>query len=159
VDWYQANQYAKFMAAQPGFEGARLPSEAEYEYAATSGGKNEEYPKSNEDANCDKAAMSGNGGYGCGTNGTMPVCSKPAENTAPGMCDMVGSVWEWIEDTYQGSYVGAPTDGSAVEMAGSSRVLRGGPFYRYGARYLRADYRNFDDPGYRNVNVGFRLAK
>ena len=48
VDWDQANQYAKFKSA-------RLPSESEYEYAATSGGKNQKYPWGNEDATSDKA--------------------------------------------------------------------------------------------------------
>lgn len=87
VDWEQANQYAKF-------KGARLPSDAEYEYAATSGGKNQKYPWGNEDETCDKAVMSGKGDYGCGSEATMPVCSKPAGNTAKGLCDMVGNVWQ-----------------------------------------------------------------
>jgi iron(II)-dependent oxidoreductase len=144
VDWNQANQYAKF-------KGARLPSEAEYEYAATSGGKNQKYPWGNDDATSDKAVMSG--------DSTMPVCSKPAGNTSQGLCDMVGNVWELVEDVYQSSYVGAPTDGSAFEGAGSLRVVRGGSFFSSFAGYLRADRRSGVDPGNRDGDIGFRLAR
>jgi len=153
VNWDQAQQYAKF-------KGARLPSEAEFEYAATSGGKNQKYPWGNDEPTCDKAVMYGNGGYGCGKNSTMPVCSKTAGNTAQGLCDMAGNVWQWVQDKYQDSYKGVPADGSASEGAGSGRVLRGGSFYDYGAIYLRADYRrNGYVPGRRNVDFGFRLVR
>ena len=148
VDWTQANQFAKF-------KGARLPSESEYEYTATSGGKNQKYPWGNEDATSDKAVMSG--------DSTQPVCSKPAGNAKVSggeLCDAVGNVWEWTADAWHDSYLGAPTDGSAWDgPAGSYRVLRGGSFYNSDAGYLRADYRNFVDPGHRYDGVGFRLAR
>ncbi len=150
VEWEQANEYANFI------KGARLPSESEYEYAATSegrqiDGKNQKYPWGNEDATSDKAVMSG--------NGTMPVCSKPAGNTAQGLCDMSGNVWEWMQDKYQPSYVGAPTDGSAFEGAGYFRVVRGGSFGYGDAGRLRADLRNSVGPGIRYSLIGFRLAR
>ena len=152
VDWEQANQYAKF-------KGGRLPSESEYEYAATSGGKNQKYPWGNEDATCDKAVMYGKGDYGCGSGTTMPVCSKPAGNTAQGLCDMVGNVWQWVQDKYQNTYANTPLDGSASEGAGSFRVVRGGSFGRKDAGLLRADYRLVADPAYRYGYLGFRLAR
>ncbi|MDD5210626.1 MAG: SUMF1/EgtB/PvdO family nonheme iron enzyme [Elusimicrobiales bacterium] len=152
VDWYQARAYAKF-------KGARLPSEAEWEYAATSGGRNQEYPWGNDEPTCDKAVMFGKGVFGCGKNSTMPVCSNTAGNTAQGLCDMAGNVRQWVQDSYQDSYKGAPTDGSAFEAADSYRVMRGGSFYDLDASYLRADFRNSLDPGRRGVNVGFRLAR
>ncbi len=152
VDWEQANQYAKF-------KNARLPSEAEYEYAATSGGKNQKYPWGNEDASCDKAVMYGKGDSGCGSGTTMPVCSKPAGNTAQGLCDMVGNVWQWVQDKYQSSYANTPLDGSAAEGPGSFRVLRGGSFRSWDAGSLRADSRNYFVPAYRYFNFGFRLAR
>jgi iron(II)-dependent oxidoreductase len=158
VDWNQANQYAKF-------KGARLPSESEWEYAAKSGGKNQKYPWGNEDATCDRAVMYGNGGCGCGTDSTMPVCSKPAGNTRIGgltadkqLCDMAGNVWQWVQDKFQESYTGSPTDGGAFEGAGSSRVLRGGSFSDGGAN-LRADLRNYGDPGNHGAYFGLRLAR
>lgn len=148
MDWDQANQYAKF-------KGARLPSESEYEYAATSGGKNQKYPWGNDEPTADKAVYNG--------NSTQPVCSKPAGNAKVSggeLCDIVGNVWEWVQDKYQSSYAGAPTDGSAYEGSGSGRVMRGGSFIYFGdAWYLRADGRDGIDPGYRNGCVGFRLAR
>ena len=152
VDWDQAQAYAKF-------KGARLPSESEWEYAATSGGKNQKYPWGNDEVTCDKAVMYGNGGYGCGTGATMPVCSKPAGNTAQGLCDMAGNVWQWVQDKYQNSYKGTPTDGSSFKASGSLRVMRGGSFYNEFARNLRADHRNGGVPDYSYDYVGFRLAR
>jgi len=152
VDWDQASKYAKF-------KGARLPSESEWEYAATSGGKNQKYPWGNDEPTCDKAVIYGNGGYGCGKNSTMPVCSKTAGNTAQGLCDMAGNVWQWVQDKYQDSYKGAPTDGSAFEAAGSGRVLRGGSFGSFDAGSLRADFRVNFSPGFRVGSFGFRLVR
>lgn len=152
VDWAQANQYARF-------RGARLPSEAEWEYAATGGGKDRKYPWGNETATCERAVMSGYGGYGCGSGGTMPVCSKPVGNTGQGLCDMAGNVWQWVQDKYQNSYNGAPADGSPFEGAGPNRVIRGGSFYDESPGYLRADFRNIGDPGDRYGFIGFRLAR
>jgi len=145
VDWDQAQAYAKF-------KGARLPSEAEFEYAATSGGKNQKYPWGNAEATSELAVMN--------ADRTMPVCSKSKGNTAQGLCDMSGNVWQWVQDTYQDSYKDAPVDGSAFEGMGSFRVLRGGCFSDGdGARYLRADNRRYVVPGYRFFDVGFRLAR
>ena len=155
VEWDQASEYAKF-------KGARLPSESEWEYAATSGGKNQKYPWGNDKPTCDKAVMYGNGGYGCGARSTMPVCSKTAGNSAQGLCDMAGNVWQWVQDKYRNSYKGAPVDGSAFEEAeGSYWVVRGGSFYADDFRLVRADYRfshGYGVPGGR-FGFGFRLAR
>jgi iron(II)-dependent oxidoreductase len=151
VDWQQAQAYAKWA-------GGRLPTEAEWEYAARSGGRDWKYPWGNENATCDRAVIS-EGGNGCGRNSTWPVCSKPRGNTTQGLCDMAGNVWEWVQDWYHDSYNGAPTDGSAWEKpTGSYRVGRGGSWYNF-ARGVRAAYRYINLPGNRNVSVGFRLAR
>jgi formylglycine-generating enzyme required for sulfatase activity len=71
VDWDQASQFARF-------EGARLPTESEWEYAARSGGKNQNYPWGDEAPTCDKAVMYGDPAAGCAKPSTLPVCSKPA---------------------------------------------------------------------------------
>lgn len=149
VDWNQANQYARFKEA-------RLPSESEYEYAATSGGKSQKYPWGNEDATCDKAVMDG-----CG-KGTMRVCSKPAGNAKVSggeLCDMSGNVAEWVQDKWQNSYAGAPTNGSAFEGgAGPGRVIRGGG-WDDDAGHLRSACRDVGIPGFRWLGLGFRLAR
>jgi formylglycine-generating enzyme required for sulfatase activity len=151
VDWHQAQAYAKWA-------GGRLPTEAEWEYAARSGGRDWKYPWGNENATCERAVMY-DGDLGCGRESTWPVCSKPRGNTTHGLCDMAGNVWEWVQDWYHDSYKGAPTDGSAWEKpTGSSRVDRGGSWGN-GAGSVRAAIRNHASPGYRHDTLGFRLAR
>jgi formylglycine-generating enzyme required for sulfatase activity len=147
VDWNQAKAFSEWV-------GGRLPSEAEWEYAARSAGKDRKYPWGDEDATCKRAVISG-----CGYNSTAPVCSKPAGNTMQGLCDMAGNAWEWVQDWYHNSYDGAPSDGSAWENpTGSYRVLRGGSWC-YDAGFARSAYRDSNDPGSRSNNFGFRPAR
>ena len=86
------------------------------------------------------------------------MCSKPSGNSAQGVCDLAGNVWEWVEDVYAGSYAGAPTDGSARTSGGSLRVLRGGSWFDT-AGYLRAANRVRHAPGNRGTYLGFRPAR
>jgi formylglycine-generating enzyme required for sulfatase activity len=88
----------------------------------------------------------------------QPVGSKPAGNTAQGLYDMAGNVWEWVQDGYHDSYKGAPNDGSAWESpAGSNRVFRGCSWF-YGAGYARATLRGLGVPDYRGL-LGLRPAR
>ncbi len=75
-----------------------------------------------------------------------------------GLYDMHGNVWEWVQDIYHNNYKGAPTDGSAWEGDGSSRVYRGGG-WRNGAGNLRSAVRGGGVPGLRDLNLGFRLLR
>ena len=142
VSFAKALQYAEF-------KHARLPSESEWEYSATSGGRNQMYPWGNAEPTRDLVVAS--------ANFTSPVCSKPAGNTAQGLCDMAGNVWQWVEDVYVGSYAHTPVDGSAYEGWGDARVMRGGSIRDYTAEFLRADLRNLYRYGDR-PDIGFRLA-
>ena len=147
VDWNQAKAFSEWV-------GGRLPSEAEWEYAARSAGKNQAFPWSDGNATCDRAVIAG-----CNHTATSPVCSKPQGNTAQGLCDMVGNVWEWTQDWSHASYIGAPSDGSAwVNPAGEYRVARGGCYVSYAWNGRRITGQGYL-PEARNNGVGFRPVR
>ena len=150
IDWEQARGFCSWA-------GGRLPSEAEWEYAARSGGREVTYPWGNETASCSRAVMD-DGGKGCGRSSTWPVCSKTAGSSAQGICDLAGNVWEWVEDWFHSSYEGAPQDGTTWTQGDSIRVFRGGS-WRYRAAYLRAANRGWNVPGYRCDLLGGRCAR
>jgi sulfatase modifying factor 1 len=152
VSWDEAQAYAKWA-------GARLPTEAEWEYAARGQGRERSYSWGDEAADCTRAIVR-DGGDGCGRDSTWPVCSKPMGNTPQGLCDMAGNLWEWVEDVYHGSCEGAPTDGSAWgdTSRGSDRVIRGGS-WGSAPRYARVADRFGSAPGFRSADVGLRLAR
>mgnify|MGYP001575596500 FL=1 len=151
VDWDQAAAYSRW-------SGGRLPSEAEWEYAARSAGKDRPYPWGNEAATCDRAIFN-EGGYGCGRKTSWPVCSKPKGNTEHGLCDMGGNVWEWVRDRFYGSHDGAPADGSAwEEFISPYRVVRGGAWNR-DSTTLRTTNRDYFEPGQGVGDFGFRPAR
>ncbi len=152
VDWFQAVDFCSWV-------GGRLPSEAEWEYAARGGGQDITYPWGDDPASCTYAVMFEGGSSGCGMGRTWAVCSKTAGNTAQGLCDMAGNVWEWVQDWYHLDYNGAPSDGSAWEIpSNSDRVGRGGGFW-HDAGGQRAAFRSYYVPSGRGGNIGFRCAR
>ena len=151
VDWHQATAYANWV-------GGRLPTEAEWEYAARSGGRNQEYPWGNQKATCSYAVID-DGGNGCGQNSTWPVCSKSAGNTFQGLCDMAGNVWEWVSDWYDsGYYAKSPSSNPTGPSSGSNRVIRGGSWLSF-AGDVRAANRGSYGPGDRSYALGLRPAR
>ena len=153
VSWMDAQAYVDWLSRKTGAE-YRLLSEAEWEYAARAGtttrfhwgddiGRNR--------ANCHN--------YSCGDSWdiTTPVGSFAANEW--GLHDMHGNVFEWVEDCYNGSYAGAPSDGRAWESGDcDGRVLRGGTWSSI-PRHLRSAFRSWLGTGLRGNIFGFRVAR
>jgi len=146
------------------FIGGRLPSEAEWEYAARSGGQDITYPWGDDEATCDYAVIFSNepgidDPYGCGLHHEWPVCSKPAGNTAQGLCDMAGNAYELVQDYMHGDYVGAPSDGSAWEEPPSYNRTSRGCGWDCSSYEVRATAREFGTPGIGHDALGIRCAR
>ena len=165
VSWNDAREYVEWLSAQTG-ERYRLPSEAEWEYAARAGTSTKWYhgddpaglcrEANHADRNMDLAWRNVTCSDGFGSR-TAPVGSF-APN-AFGLYDMHGNVAEWVADCRNASYAGAPTDGSAW-LAGdcSLRVVRSGSWYD-GPRHQRAGNRAWSAADSRGDPVGFRVAR
>ncbi len=154
VSWVDAQVFIRKLNEMEGENRYRLPSEAEWEYAARAG-SGTVYSWGNEIGN-NRANCRGCGSRWDGEK-TAPVGSFPAN--AWGLHDMHGNVWEWVQDCWNGNYEGAPVDGSAWESgACSARVLRGGS-WSYVPRYLRAAGRVGLTSGDRYSHFGFRIAR
>ena len=150
VSWDDAQGYVAWLSKELG-EGYRLPSEAEWEYAARAGSETM-YSWGNErgrgQANCDGCRCAH-----CGDR-TAPVGSYPPNPF--GLHDMHGNVREWVRDCWNDSYDGAPTDGAAWEQGDcSARVARGGSWAvepkisRAATRWWRYRHRDYSDWGFR----------
>jgi len=149
VTWFGAKAFCEWA-------GGRLPTEAEWEKAAR-GTDGRKYPWGNEERSCDYAMISA-----CGVEATIAVGSKEAGVSPYGAYDMVGNVWEWVEDWYSESYYGtSPAKDPTGPEAGTYRVLRGGSWAAddpSDARVSSRFYYDFD--GYYNKpSYGFRCAK
>ncbi len=152
VDWNQARTFSEWA-------GGRLPSEAEWEYAARGAGQARKYPWGDDEPTCERTVMN-QGGMGCGRDATAPVCSKPAGNTEQGLCDMAGDVWQWTQDWYHDSYIGAPaTDAAWESPEGTYRVARGGSWNYDVAWLFRSAYRSFYYPALQFQYLGFRPVR
>lgn len=133
VSWESANVFCEWVLG-------RLPSEAEWEYAAGSEGRkfyvqDDTYPWGHplrQKPSCDYVVMD-DGGPGCGSGHTLEVCSRVAGNTFQDLCDMAGNLSEWVADNWHSNYTGAPDDGSSWiedDYLNSSRVvIRGGSLF------------------------------
>ncbi len=134
----------------------RRPTEAEWEYAGRAGSE-DSYPVKAGVFGTIAKALKEIAWFSDNAGSRTHAVGKKAANKF-GLRDMFGNVWEWVQDKYEGSYAGAPTDGSAYEGAGSYRVLRGGSWLDI-ARYLRPASRFFVGPGFRWDYFGARLVR
>ena len=157
VSWDEAQAYAEWLSKSTGKK-YRLPTEAEWEYAARSGAKQETWAGTSKNDELGNYAV-----YGANSgNKTAEVGSKQP-NTF-GLHDLSGNVCEWVEDCWHKSYDNAPpTDGSAWLAAASGecgrRVVRGGSWYYNFPVTLRSSNRLRFTTDFRSIIVGFRLAQ
>ncbi|MBR1921548.1 MAG: formylglycine-generating enzyme family protein, partial [Kiritimatiellae bacterium] len=127
---------------------ARLPTEAEWEYACRAGTAG---PYGGTGRIDDMGWYAVNSG-----KGTHPVGGKCPN--AWGFHDMHGNVWEWCQDTYDEQYYSrSPTMDPCNGASGDDRVLRGGGWY-FDARFCRSAHRDRDFPAFRGRYIGFRLC-
>jgi formylglycine-generating enzyme required for sulfatase activity len=153
ISWDDAQLYVKWLTKVSG-KPYRLPTEAEWEYAARGGTSSrywwgEDMRRGN--ANCKE----------CGdpwqADGPAPAASFAAN--AFGLHDMNGSVWEWVEDCWHSSYKNAPADARAwTESFCPVHVIRGGS-WRDGASYMPATTRFKYDGSVRHSQNGFRVVR
>ena len=152
LDWNDAKAYVAWLSKKTG-KTYRLPSEAEWEYAARAGTKTSYYwgnAAEKDRANC----------AGCNTT---PLKNTVATGTFPpnafGLIDMAGNAAEWVEDCWEDNYKAAPKDGSAFAKPDCrERVLRGGSFNN-DQRFVRTAARFKYDYDVRYYTNGFRVVR
>ncbi len=151
VSWLDAQEYVAWLSEITGAT-YRLPTEAEWEYAARAG-TDTRYPWGDAFAEDKAVCLTCASGHGAdATVGTV-------EPNAFGLYDMIGLQRELVEDCWQNGFEGAPADGSAYTKEGCRyRVTRGGAWYD-GAKFLRSSARTPITPDERTELGGFRVVR
>jgi formylglycine-generating enzyme required for sulfatase activity len=172
LSWDDAKSYLAWLSAKTG-KTYRLPSEAEWEYAARAGASMRFHFGDDDKDYCrygngvDATALADVPGAKENGWGALPcrdghAFTAPAGSFAPnafGLHDTHGNVFEWLEDCWNDNFKGAPNDGSAwVSGDCTQRVQRGGA-WGYPRTYLRIAVRGRQAQGYRYVNAGVRVAR
>jgi formylglycine-generating enzyme required for sulfatase activity len=155
VNWYEAFAFCVW-------DGGRLPTEAEWEYAAVGGSKHQMYPWGSGTPTDMLAVYEcmGNGIGNCQPDDILPVGSKPSGAGYYGQLDMAGELWEWVLDWYAPYPSSAPSDYAAVidSAMAHQRSLRGG-VWAGGPEKLLSTVRFSDAPESHRDYSGFRCAR
>lgn len=163
VSWRDAYAYTEWLSRETGQE-YRLLSEAEWEYVARAGTMTARHWGEREDEQCRYA----NGAdsrtdfdwrIGCDDGYARTALVGRYEANRFGLYDLLGNVWEWVQDCWNESYAGAPSDGRARETGDCSRrVLRGGS-WGSGPGVIRSAARDGVALDNRYISLGFRIAR
>ena len=168
ISWNDARAYTKWLSRKTG-KHYRLPSEAEWEYAARANTVTARYWGNNPHEACKYANVADKSAQTCAgaLSWSAHDCTDGYSYTSPagkfkanrfGLHDMLGNLWEWTEDSYHDSYNGAPANGSAWQGKDAKRIIRGGS-WNNGPTRVRAAKRGRDQPTSRFSNIGFRVAR
>ncbi len=159
VSWYDAVAFCRWA-------GCRLPTEAEWEYAAREGGREVRFGNGKNIADPAEINFNGSAEYkkNYSVAGVYRAKTTPVASFTPnalGLYDMSGNVWEWCSDWYDEKYYRKSLKNNPTGPASSpikARVLRGGS-WSVNPVYCRSSYRNYYNPEVRNSNTGFRVAQ
>ncbi|HEX9023766.1 MAG TPA: SUMF1/EgtB/PvdO family nonheme iron enzyme [Geobacteraceae bacterium] len=151
VNWNECREFVRRLREVTGLKW-RLPTEAEWEYAAKSGGRKQKF------AGTDKEADLGDLAWHDGNSGMKPHPVGEKKPNGLGLYDMSGNVWEWVADRYDRDYYRqSPVDNPKGDPFGVNRIVRGGS--AQSARgFLRTSYRDYLAPETRGACFGLRLA-
>jgi formylglycine-generating enzyme required for sulfatase activity len=159
VNWSDAQDYVIWLSAKTG-RSYRLPTEAEWEYAARAGTTTPYY--SGYELTTDQANYDGVDYPRDGSPGVYRQMTTPVGSFAPnefGLTDMEGNLWEWTEDCWNPDHRGAPSDGSARKSGDCNRkVVRAGAFNNTPA-YARSAFRFWEVGELRSAFIGFRVVR
>jgi formylglycine-generating enzyme required for sulfatase activity len=137
--------------------GYRLPTEAEWEYAARAGTTTGTYSGTSTLTGCENPnSILDPIAWFCGNAGGTTHATGGKDANAWGLFDMLGNVWEWVHDWFE-TYPGDVSDPWGP-VAGSYLVIRGGGVYDF-ASYARAAHRNYNWPSHRSGSLGFRPVR
>ncbi|XGB40049.1 MAG: formylglycine-generating enzyme family protein [Cyanobacteria bacterium LVE1205-1] len=159
VSWDDAQEFIQRLNRISG-RAYRLPTEAEWEYAARAG--TDTAFSYHGGVTPEMANYNGNSPYGTLPKGEYRTQTVAVDSLYPnpwGLYHIHGNVWEWVEDIYHVHYRGAPTDGSAWLTGDDSRkrVVRGGSWH-FGAKFARSASRDWYYQIFRSGYYGFRIA-
>ena len=147
VSWQDCQVFVNKLNQRTG-QKFRLPTEAEWEFAARGGNKSQGYKYSGSN-NVAEVAW-------CGNNRGDSHSIKSKKANELGLYDMSGNVWEWVQDKW-GDYPSSAQTNPTGASSGYSRVFRGGSYFQF-EEYCRVSKRYYDAPDSRYAYLGFRLA-
>ena len=156
VSWNEVQEFIGRLNARSGGRRYRLPTEAEWEYAARAGTETDTYAGDITEPMGNDPVLNRIAWYGENSGGRTHPAGRKAPN-AFGLHDMLGNVWEWVGGR-KGRFPGGTVTDPSGPRTGSNRVVRGGS-WNYSARYCRSANRYGDSPTDRYNTLGFRLLR